>query len=835
MIDRATLRAAAARYLAAGLRPLPLRGKVPWNALEHRLHTAWPSLALTPPDLEHAFADEITGVGIVLGVPPACVVDVDLDCDEARAAADIFLPATACTFGRPSTPRAHRIYEVHDEVRVVRWQDPATKATLLELRGTGGQTVFPGSLHEASGELVRFDEDGAPARVAGATLQAAVARLAATTLLARYWPQQQGGRHDLSLGVAGVLLRGGLSTALATSILTTAARVAGDEEASARGASVPTTAARLATGRPATGIPQLKTLLPPPVVDRLLSWLRLRLEPGARARPPDADVLWPDETDASSCAEQPPAGHGNARPAADAVSLVPLATVRPASVRWVWEGRLPLGAVSLLVGDGGLGKSTLLLDVAARLSRGQLAGALSGTPVPVAIATAEDAIAEVVRPRAEVAGADLALVHVIAVRRGGTPDGLLLPADIGALQTAIHAARVRLLYVDPLVAHLPETVNAHRDQDVRRALAPLVRLAEHEDVAVVAVVHLNKSDSTQVITRICASVGFHNAARSVLLVGADPEDREGPTRVCMHAKCNLGPLAPALRFRLETRELVVGEQVITTSGIAWCGTAAGISSADLLGRPDAEKESALADAVAWLREALADGLVEAGTLLDRAKAVGIAERTLRRARRRLGATTRKETFSGQWVWALADEAGQDARDTARAEGANVAPPMAPLAPSAILAPSANSLAYRTSEGASESEGAKQNQFTRAREAPSSDRTADGRGASREPGEDDLEGGCTLDDVLAVFPGAEVISDGQPAVWPPAEIIEPTTDALVLLARAKGTPCVPLAPGVTIVGADWAWREFAARASPADREAARAYLEQFGAPAPRAES
>jgi hypothetical protein len=87
-------------------------------------------------------------------------------------------------------------------------------------------------------------------------------------------------------------------------------------------------------------------------------------------------------------------------------------------------------------------------------------------------------------------------------------------------------------------------------------------------------------------------------------------------------------------------------------------------------------------------------------------------------------------------------------------------------------------------------------------------------------------GGTIEDVLAVFPGAQVISEGQPAVWPPAEIVQPTADTLVLLARAKGLPCAPLAPGVTIVGTDWAWQAFAATASPADRAAARAYLEQL---------
>jgi hypothetical protein len=494
------------------------------------------------------------------------------------------------------------------------------------------------------------------------------------------------------------------------------------------------------------------------------------------------------------------------RAEADHVVLVPLDTVAPASVRWAWDGRIPLGAVSLLVGDGGLGKSTMLLDLAARLSRGQLAGALYGTPVQVAVATAEDAVAEVVRPRAQVAGADLARVQVLAVRRSGTPDGLIVPADLAALQAAIRAAQVRFICIDPLVAHLPETVNAHRDQDVRRALAPLVRVAEQEDIAVVAVVHLNKSESTKVVTRICASVGFHNAARSVLLVGPDPADRVGPTRVLVHAKCNLAPLAPALRFRIEGRELVTDGATITTSAIAWCGEATGVSSAEVLGTPDAEKESTLAEAVAWLRDALAVGPVEAGTLFELANAVGIAERTLQRARPRIGATTRKETFSGSWVWALAEGATQDATPS----------PMAPLAPSE---PVNSPRRHRSSE-----DDKSANTHARAREAPSSDGDAPApEGGTLDQAapldaEADREAcppaatGCTIEDVVTAFPGARIVA--------------PTTDALVLLAQSKGLPCVAL-DGATILGTAHAWEVFAATASPTDRAEAQAYLEQLG--------
>src|SRR5207249_11464451 len=133
--------------------------------------------------------------------------------------------------------------------------------------------------------------------------------------------------------------------------------------------------------------------------------------------------------------------------------------------------------------------------------------------------------------------------------------------------------------------------NSHRDQDVRRALAPLARLAEETAAAVIAIVHLNKSEVPHVLGRVCGSVGFVAAARSVLLLGPDPDDPQGPTRVLAHAKSNLSPLAPALRLRIEERHL--DDLPIRTSVLVWCGEAAGVSAGDLLGCESKERRGAV--------------------------------------------------------------------------------------------------------------------------------------------------------------------------------------------------------------------------------------------------
>src|SRR5262249_39507584 len=188
----------------------------------------------------------------------------------------------------------------------------AARTTLLELRGDGGQTVFPDSLHE-SGERVRFDADGAPAAVGADLLRAAVEQLAATTLPAPPRPRPHRSRPDrLPVPPGGMPPRGGPAPDAAATIPQTAAAGAGDEEARDRGAAVASTADALAAGRAATGRPRCVEVLGAPVVARLTEWLSLRPEPRGDARL-DADAV----------------------PAGGAVALVPLATVRPASVRSV--------------------------------------------------------------------------------------------------------------------------------------------------------------------------------------------------------------------------------------------------------------------------------------------------------------------------------------------------------------------------------------------------------------------------------------------------------------------------------------------------------------------
>jgi putative DNA primase/helicase len=148
-----------------------------------------------------------------------------------------------------------------------------------------------------------------------------------------------------------------------------------------------------------------------------------------------------------------------------------------------------MGSITVLAGDPGLGKSLLSLNLAAALSRGELAPRAAGD---VLLLTAEDSRTHTIRPRLEAAGADLARVHFGAICRDGLETTLALPHDVPALGELIESTHTQFVVVDPLMAHLASNVNSWKDQMVRQALAPLNALADETAAAILIVAHLNR-------------------------------------------------------------------------------------------------------------------------------------------------------------------------------------------------------------------------------------------------------------------------------------------------------------------------------------------------------
>jgi hypothetical protein len=333
-------------------------------------------------------------------------------------------------------------------------------------------------------------------------------------------------------------------------------------------------------------------------------------------------------------------------PVYESDGMVCLRDVQPVDIQWLWANHIPLGTVTVFDGDPGLGKSLLTLDIAARVTTGTAMP--DGSPSVtggVIILTSEDALANTIRPRLDAAGADVSKVFAFDPETDVAP--LTFPNDVSRLEEMIATYDTKLVVVDPLVAYLGTRIDSHRDQDVRSALAPLVRMAERTGVAVVGIRHLNKASGTSPIYRGGGSIAIIGAARASFLVAKDPEDPD--TRVFAPNKCNLAPDGLASRqFGVIAITGPTGE----VPKIAWRGTS-DRSARELLAQPqDEDERSATDDAVEFLRDALRDGPRPVKEVKASAAAAGIAWRTIERVKRTAAVESRKSDFDGVWVLEL---------------------------------------------------------------------------------------------------------------------------------------------------------------------------------------
>lgn len=331
------------------------------------------------------------------------------------------------------------------------------------------------------------------------------------------------------------------------------------------------------------------------------------------------------------------------------------AAVRAERARWLWARRIPLGTATLLVGREKLGKSSLTCELAAQLSRGLLDGDLHGQPAATLIITFEDSASRTIKPRLMAAGADLAHVHHVRAQCGGSADLVTLPGDVERLGALAVETGARLVIVDPLSASLGSDVDGHRDQDIRRALAPLVALAERADLALLALAHLNKSQGGDALSRVLGSRGLTAAVRSVLTFGRAPDvEEDSPERVLAHPASNLAPEAPSLAYRHEGREVLADDgDIIDTNRLVLLGEC-DTRADELITTRSGDERTDTESAGDWLADELADGeWHQSRAVKAAAKAAGHADRTLERARASIGAERDRRGFPSVAVWRLA--------------------------------------------------------------------------------------------------------------------------------------------------------------------------------------
>lgn len=326
--------------------------------------------------------------------------------------------------------------------------------------------------------------------------------------------------------------------------------------------------------------------------------------------------------------------------------LIDLDSIQPEPVEWLWFNRIPVGKLSLIVGDPGTGKSFLTIYMASHITTGEPWPDI-GAPIlkgSVIILTAEDGLADTVRKRADASGADVQKIRILegVITKNEEQEFFNLIDHLPALEQAvIKTDDVRLIIIDPITSYLGK-IDSHKNSQVRGVLAPLSNLAEKHKIAIVAVSHLNKSTVLQAIYRTMGSLAFAAAARSVWAISNEEDDSGSIRRLFMPLKTNLSVNPTSLAFKIIDSKVIFDKDPLD------------LDIEETLSGEGKKDKSALIDAKTWLKEALREGPIRSTEIFRMAKENEISTATLRRAQKELRIEAYKEGIleKGKWYWKL---------------------------------------------------------------------------------------------------------------------------------------------------------------------------------------
>lgn len=329
-------------------------------------------------------------------------------------------------------------------------------------------------------------------------------------------------------------------------------------------------------------------------------------------------------------------------------------SVKVEQIEWLLYPFIPFGKVTIIQGDPGEGKTTMVLQIIAKLTRGEpillnkksqkeaqqdseenlkqevLSQDNPIQPVNVIYQTAEDGLGDTIKPRLLAAGADCSRVLVIDDR-----EQPLTMLDV-RLEEAIMQTKARMVVLDPIQGFLGTDVDMHRANEIRPLMKRVAVLAEKYHCAIILIGHMNKNSNGKSSYRGLGSIDFQAAARSVLIVGRMKDEPE--TRVMCHVKSSLAPEGKSVAFRLDKE-----------TGFQWIGEY-DISADDLLSGDARGQKSRIAKE--FLLDILADGGMAQKKIEEEASKQGIKKKTLRNAKQELEIDSVKR--GNQWFWILSE-------------------------------------------------------------------------------------------------------------------------------------------------------------------------------------
>ena len=336
------------------------------------------------------------------------------------------------------------------------------------------------------------------------------------------------------------------------------------------------------------------------------------------------------------------------------LKLINMESVKVEQIEWLLYPFIPFGKVTIIQGDPGEGKTTMVLQIIAKLTRGEpillnkksqkeaqqdseenlkqevLSQDNPIQPVNVIYQTAEDGLGDTIKPRLLAAGADCSRVLVIDDR-----EQPLTMLDV-RLEEAIMQTKARMVVLDPIQGFLGTDVDMHRANEIRPLMKRVAVLAEKYHCAIILIGHMNKNSNGKSSYRGLGSIDFQAAARSVLIVGRLKDEPE--TRVMCHVKSSLAPEGKSVAVRLDKE-----------TGFQWIGEY-DISADDLLSGDARGQKSRIAKE--FLLDILADGGMAQKKIEEEASKQGIKKKTLRNAKQELEIDSVKR--GNQWFWILSE-------------------------------------------------------------------------------------------------------------------------------------------------------------------------------------